>query len=187
MDASGQVTWEIAGRWSSQLVARRVGSGDGDLLPDITLPGQQIKSEYFLLWRNTEKPQMPFNLTPFAVTLNDCPEDTLRLFLPPTDCRLRPDQRAFEMGQYTRANELKVELEEFQRATRRKRESGALAPHRPRWFQATTDLDTGERVWAPRRVDGGSQLEYWQEREKVWKSQGSDQWRNCDQIFANID
>ncbi|KAJ7808897.1 hypothetical protein B0H14DRAFT_3881255 [Mycena olivaceomarginata] len=58
----------------------------------------------------------PFNLTPFAITLNDCPKGTLKPYLCPTDCRLRPDQRAFEMGKYEIANGLKNEQEEKQRA-----------------------------------------------------------------------
>ncbi|KAG8903529.1 hypothetical protein FRB99_003160 [Tulasnella sp. 403] len=187
MDSAGKITWEIAGRWSGQLVARRAGSGGGDLLPDVTLPGGSSsgsQSEYILLWRNTEKPKMPFNLTPFAITLNDCPEDTLKPYLPPTDCRLRPDQRAFENGDYEHANGLKVELEEFQRGTRRRREAGALPAHRPRWFEATTDEDTGERVWAPARI--GESLEYWVQREKVWSSKGKEQWANVERIFGDI-
>jgi len=187
MDASGRVTWEIAGRWNSQLVARRAGSGNGDLLPDVSLSGSGASSghgqpEYILLWRNTEKPPFPFNLTPFAITLNDCPSN-LRPFLPPTDCRLRPDQRSFENGLYDRANDLKGANEELQRATRRKRELGQLPQHKPRWFEATTDGDTGERVWAP--LKSGERVEYWTEREKVWKSGAKELWTNVEKIFVD--
>ncbi|KAG9000932.1 hypothetical protein FRB93_012537 [Tulasnella sp. JGI-2019a] len=186
-DASGRVIWEIAGRWSSQLVARRVGSGKGDLLPDVSLSGNAASTlgqpEYLLLWRNTEKPHMPFNLTPFAITLNDCPPDTLKPYLPPTDCRLRPDQRAFENGKYDRANELKGEQEDFQRATRKRREMGELPPHRPRWFEATTEGDTGERLWAPIKLD--DQVAYWKERENVWLSKGGQKWPNVEKIFID--
>jgi len=143
-----------------------------------------------VLWKNSEKPVgLPFNLTPFAITLNDCPKDTLKPFLCPTDCRLRPDQRAFELGKYEFANELKGEQEELQRATRRAREEGRMEPHRPRWFAAETDGDTGERVWTPSRV--GEVLEYWVEREKVWKTivnAGKDvkpQWMDVDPIFLD--
>ncbi|KAG8876575.1 hypothetical protein FRB98_007244 [Tulasnella sp. 332] len=188
-NASGKVIWEIAGRWGSQLVARRVGSGKGDLLPDVSLSGDASSTighpEYLLLWRNTEKPHMPFNLTPFAITLNDCPADTLKPYLPPTDCRLRPDQRAFENGEYDRANTLKGELEDFQRSTRKRRDAGQLPPHRPRWFEATTDGDTGERLWAPIRVDDHL-LQYWKEREEVWRSKGPYKWPNVEQIFVNV-
>lgn len=33
-NASGQEVWELAGRWTSQLVARKAGAGHGDLQPD---------------------------------------------------------------------------------------------------------------------------------------------------------
>ncbi|QRW19808.1 oxysterol binding protein [Rhizoctonia solani] len=177
-DVSGRVTWEIAGRWNSQLIARPAGTGAGDLLPD----ADSSASQYLLLWKNTEKPPAPFNLTPFAITLNDCP-DTLTPFLPPTDCRIRPDQRAFEMGRYERANELKSDQEDFQRATRRRREVGELPPHKPRWFAEAVDQDSGERVWQPCRR--GDRIEYWSERERVYKEGGKDktQWTDVDEIF----
>lgn len=178
--------YEIAGRWNSQLVARQVGAGSGYLHPDIPVSGPTSPSfspEHILLWRNSEKPAgSPFNLTPFALTLNDCPQDKLRPYICPTDCRLRPDQRAFELGKYDLANGLKQAQEEKQRAIRRAREDGTMSPHRPRWFVAETDGDTGERVWNPVRVDGW-QLEYWAEREKVWKAGGNMPWNGVDDIF----
>ncbi|KAI0770918.1 hypothetical protein BD413DRAFT_678945 [Trametes elegans] len=185
--ADGNITYEIAGRWNSQLVARQVGTGVGQLHPDIAVSGDSsptMSNEYILLWRNSVKPPAPFNLTPFAITLNDCPEDTLKPFICPTDCRLRPDQRAFELGRYEHANDLKNKQEELQRATRRAREEGRAPPHRPRWFSATTEPDTRERVWMPSTVD--DQLEYWLEREKVTmaKQSGVDEhWKDVDRIF----
>ncbi|KAG8733086.1 hypothetical protein FRC11_008791 [Ceratobasidium sp. 423] len=179
-DASGRVTWEIAGRWNSQLLARPAGTGAGDLLPD----ADSSTSQYVLLWKNTEKPTAPFNLTPFAITLNDCP-DTLKSFLPPTDCRIRPDQRAFEMGWYERANELKSDQEDFQRATRKRREAGEIPPHKPRWFNEAVDEDTGERVWQPSKR--GDRIEYWAERERVHKEggKGKTPWNDVDEIFIS--
>ncbi|KAG6333241.1 hypothetical protein ID866_5849 [Astraeus odoratus] len=185
-DRDGDVTHEIAGRWNSQLICRAVGTGSGFLHPDATVSGPaspNYMAEYILLWRNSEKVPAPFHLTPFAITLNDCPEDTLKPYLCPTDCRLRPDQRAFEMGKYERANDLKLKQEEKQRATRRAREEGRLPPHQPRWFTALTDGDTGERVWAPSFV--GDVLEYWVERERVWTMGGDQPWKNVESIFIN--
>ena len=189
LDASGRVTYDIAGRWNSQLVARRAQDGRGALLPDINVneniggSASPSAKEYILLWRNTDKPKAPFNLTPFAVTLNDCPARTLKPYLPLTDCRLRPDQRAFELGRYERANELKSKQEDFQRATRRKREEGRLQEHKPRWFEAKTDRDTGERVWSPLR--SGDKLQYWNEREKAFYSPGKENWPGVERIFIN--
>ncbi|KAF7303589.1 Oxysterol-binding protein [Mycena indigotica] len=188
-DARGQVTYEIAGRWNSQLIARQVGAGTGALNPDLTVGGQinspSSTPEYILLWRNSDKPVgSPFNLTPFAITLNNCPKDTLKPYLCPTDCRLRPDQRAFEMGEYETANGLKNDQEEFQRATRKRRETGEIPAHRPRWFTAETDGDAGDRVWTPTRNADGA-MEYWAEREAVWKAGGTAKkgWTGVDPIF----
>jgi len=197
MNAQGDVIYEIAGRWNSQLVARPAGNHGYALLPDVTVTtpdgsnalGQH--TEYLLLWRNTEKPSAPFNLTPYAITLNDCPA-ALEMLLPPTDCRLRPDQRAFELGKYEGANGFKSDQEEFQRATRKKRELGEIPPHRPRWFEAVTEIDTGERYWTPLRVQVGEEekVEYWLEREKVWKatSEGKEaEWKDVDRIFIDVE
>ncbi|KAF8642470.1 hypothetical protein AX16_009471 [Volvariella volvacea WC 439] len=202
IDASGRLAYEIAGRWNSQLIARQVGKGyNGTLNPDATIDDEQqhraltssrpfasslTAAEYILLWRNSDKvPGSPFNLTPFAVTLNDCPKDALKPYLCPTDCRLRPDQRAFEMGKYELANELKLMQEEKQRATRRAREEGKRVPHRPRWFRAETDVDTGERVWEPVRDEKTGALEYWTERYRVWKEGQGAQWKDVDPIFID--
>ena len=185
-DKEGNVTYEIAGRWNSQLVARPVGTGIGHLHPDVSVNAASSTPEFILLWRNSEKPPAPFNLTPFAITLNDCPADTLKPYLCPTDCRLRPDQRAFELGRYEHANVLKNKQEEFQRATRKAREEGRAAAHRPRWFSAETEPDTGERVWAPARV--GNKLEYWVERERVWGARAggkAEAWKAVDKIFID--
>ncbi|KAI0053692.1 hypothetical protein FA95DRAFT_1579337 [Auriscalpium vulgare] len=180
-DKKGNVAYEIAGRWNSQLIMRPVNNTAGPLNPDAVMrgPGSPHPTpEYILLWRNSEKPTMPFNLTPFAVTLNDAPSD-LRRYIAPTDCRLRPDQRAFELGRYERANELKQLQEEHQRATRKARDEGRAPPHRPRWFSAETEGDTGERVWTP--VREGTELAYWVHREKVFKGE-KNAWKS-DHIF----
>lgn len=116
--------------WDTQLVARQAGAGASPLEVDAKFSTSQ--KEYLLLWRNSEKPPAPFNLTPFAVTLvsTDYPTETylatevghwreghradaaqndipsgLNKYLCPTDCRLRTDQRAFENAEYDRAQE----------------------------------------------------------------------------------
>ncbi|KAF8505882.1 Oxysterol-binding protein-domain-containing protein [Russula emetica] len=185
-DAAGTVAYEIAGRWNSQLIMRAVGTGSGTLNPDETVRGPNSPSptpECILLWRNSEKPPAPFSLTPFAISLNNLPEDSLQPYLPPTDCRLRPDQRAFELGRYEHANTLKTRQEEYQRVIRKAREEGRQPPHRPRWFSAETDGDTGERVWSPLRI--GEDVAYWVEREKAYKKDGKNVWPDVDRIFIN--
>lgn len=82
---------------------------------------------------------------------------------------------------------MKLKQEEKQRATRRAREEGKIPPHRPRWFMAETEADTGERYWVPSKV--GEELEYWLERERVWKAKtGGDSravWKGVDEIFID--
>ncbi|TIB77885.1 hypothetical protein E3Q23_01066 [Wallemia mellicola] len=194
-NAQKQHKWVIAGRWITQLVAKKIEHGTEDIGADEQIDNS---AEYLLLWKNSEKPKMPFNLSPFAITLNDLPGDQLatltpqeradlKKWLPNTDCRLRPDQRAFEIGLYDLANDLKIQNEEKQRATRKERETGKLPPHKPRWFNAVKDPDTGERVWMPtttKAENGQNQIDYWTEREVVGKSRlDGDESRK----FKNVD
>jgi hypothetical protein len=110
---------------------------------------------------------------------NDIPTG-LKPYLCPTDCRLRTDQRAFENANYDRAQELKTANEERQRATRNARAQGKLPPHEPRWFTSLTDLDSGERMWAPKRAQGGEgEVLFWSEREGAPEA-----WKEVDHIFV---
>ncbi|KAK3883469.1 hypothetical protein Pcinc_012218, partial [Petrolisthes cinctipes] len=74
-----------------------------------------------------------YGLTQFATELNEL-EDGLLDRLPPTDTRLRPDQRCLEEGRAEEAQALKEELEVTQRQKRKQREeTGEM--YAPRWFQ----------------------------------------------------
>ncbi|EIW72252.1 hypothetical protein TREMEDRAFT_70659 [Tremella mesenterica DSM 1558] len=175
-NGDGTEAWDIAGRWDSQLIARQ--SGKGNLPLDSATEIQPTQQEYLLLWRNSEKPKAPFNLTPYAITLNDIPPG-LKDYLCPTDCRLRTDQRAFENAEYDKAQELKTQNEEKQRLTRKLRAEGKLPPHESRWFYPSRDTDSGERVWIPRRTESGEVL-FWAERERALETK----WANVDHIFV---
>ncbi|CAK9786023.1 hypothetical protein CC85DRAFT_308156 [Cutaneotrichosporon oleaginosum] len=179
-DRKGNLAWEIAGRWDSQLIARRAGVGSAPLEVDETVSEDP---EYMQLWKNTQKPKAPFNLTPYAMTLNDIPKG-LEEYLAPTDCRLRTDQRAFENAEYDRAQALKTANEEKQRETRRLRAEGRLPQHEPRWFKAVTDQDTGERLWEPKRAEDGEVL-FWHEREEQGSKPPGQKWPEVDHIFVD--
>ncbi|XP_028117668.1 oxysterol-binding protein-related protein 1C-like isoform X3 [Camellia sinensis] len=73
-------------------------------------------SEAHLLWKRSRPPKFPtrYNLTRFAITLNEL-TPRLKEKLPPTDSRLRPDQRCLENGEYDMANSEKLRLEQRQR------------------------------------------------------------------------
>lgn len=118
-----------------------------------------------LIWRRTKPPSnlTRYNLTPFAITLNELTPG-LKEKLPPTDSRLRPDQRHLENGEYDRANAEKLRLEMRQRMSRKLQEDG----WRPRWFER-------EGEDGPYHYKGG----YWEARE-----QGN--WDGCPNIFGEI-
>lgn len=77
--------------------------------------GYDPMSEAVLLWeRDKSLTQTRYNLTPFAISLNELTPGLLEK-LPPTDSRLRPDQRHLENGEYEMANAEKLRLEQSQR------------------------------------------------------------------------
>lgn len=105
-----------------------------------------------------------YGLTTFAASLNEItPIEQGKL--PPTDSRLRPDQRALEDGDLDRAEQLKVQLEEKQRARRREMEERGES-WKPRWFARVENsggADGGnEVVWRLKTGKDG----YWEERAR---------------------
>jgi len=135
-----------------------------------------------LLWKKSPTPEepIPFNLTPFAITLNDLP-DSLVPWVAPTDSRSRPDQRAMELGNYDLASTEKVRLEEKQREKKKKKEQELAKEFTPRWFTKKIEKDTGELYWEFNH-------EYWKERERAGKEKvegnGQGRWNiDDDDIF----
>ncbi|KAG1330696.1 putative Oxysterol-binding protein-related protein [Cocos nucifera] len=134
--------------------------------------GSEPLSEAHILWNRSKPPKNPtrYNLTRFAITLNELTPG-LKEKLPPTDSRLRPDQRRLENGEFEMANAEKLRLEQRQRQTglvvmqaRKMQESG----WKPRWFAK----DKGSDAY---RYIGG----YWEAREKG-------KWDGCPDIFGQI-
>lgn len=58
-----------------------------------------------------------YNMTRFSITLNEMVDEPQKYA--PTDCRLRPDQRALEDGRYGDADTEKQRLEHKQRQARK--------------------------------------------------------------------
>ena len=154
-DAEGVTAWSMGGRWNDKIYARKtVGFEDVEV-------GGSRANQAMLVWQAHERPTgIPFNLTPFVVTLNAVP-DALKAKLPPTDTRLRPDQRAMEDGEYDFAATEKNRVEEKQRAAKRVRESEGQE-WRPKWFSKKRDEVTGESYWD----FGGEGGSYWEKRAK---------------------
>ncbi|KAL4951810.1 Oxysterol-binding protein-domain-containing protein [Aspergillus filifer] len=141
VDQEGSPKWSIGGRWNDKIYARHT--------PGFEAPvsGQDPESaKTILVWQAHPRPTgVPFNLTPFVITLNSL-TDSLKPQLPPTDTRLRPDQRAMEEGEYDFAATEKHRVEEKQRAKRRERETNG-EEYKPKWFSKDTCPITGEEYW----------------------------------------
>ncbi|XP_050365990.1 oxysterol-binding protein-related protein 1C-like [Argentina anserina] len=122
-------------------------------------------SDARLLWKRSKPPKYPtrYNLTRFAITMNELLPG-LKEKLPPTDSRLRPDQRYLENGEYEMANSEKLRLEQRQRQARKMQESG----WKPQWFAKDKASDTY-------RYTGG----YWEARELG-------KWDACPDIFGQV-
>ncbi|KAK7416489.1 Oxysterol-binding protein 3 [Neonectria punicea] len=112
-----------------------------------------------------------YGFTSFAATLNEVTEIENGK-LPPTDCRLRPDQRLAEQGKLDEAEEWKHGLEEAQRARRRDMEERGEV-FKPRWFVKAENSPEGEEVWKLRSGKEG----YWEERARG-------NWGGAEDIFV---
>lgn len=176
-DASGKTRFSLGGRWNNKIYARLTpgfeaaieepSPGDIGRRGSVSDPNQA-----FLVWEANPRPTgIPFNLTPFVVTLNDL-NDKLQPWLPPTDTRLRPDQRAMEDGKYDFAATEKNRVEEKQRARRRQREEHG-EEFVPNWYHKAKCPITGEMYW---QFNG----KYWKQREKALSG---DAWREVEEIF----
>ncbi|XP_017612058.1 oxysterol-binding protein-related protein 2A-like isoform X1 [Gossypium arboreum] len=157
-DLSGKKVATLIGKWDDSMYYI---NGDGSGKPKDCSPS----SSATLLWkRNKPPPNLTrYNLTSFAITLNELTPG-LQENLPPTDSRLRPDQRHLENGEYDRANSEKQRLERRQRMSRKLQENG----WKPRWFQR--DSENGSF-----RYVGG----YWESREQA-------KWDGCPNIFGEF-
>jgi len=166
MDKQGVTKWSIGGRWNDKIYARVTEGFEDQAIGE----GKTTKgaNQATLVWQAGERPAgIPFNLTPFVVTLND-DNSTLKPYLAPTDSRLRPDQRAMENGDYDKAAEEKNRVEEKQRAARREREA-AGEEWKSKFFTRKNHPVTGEPYWD---FNG----DYWRRREKG-------DWSGMDEIF----
>uniref|UniRef100_A0A1J3FLK5 Oxysterol-binding protein-related protein 2B n=1 Tax=Noccaea caerulescens TaxID=107243 RepID=A0A1J3FLK5_NOCCA len=150
-DVTGEKAATVFGKWDDTLYYVA-----GDVIN---------KASASLLWKATKPPPnvTRYNLTSFAITLNELTPG-LEEKLPPTDSRLRPDQRHLENGEYEKANEEKQRLERRQRMSRKIQESG----WRPRWFEPRGESDGY-------KYTGG----YWEARDER-------SWDDCPNIFGEF-
>ncbi|XP_078155381.1 oxysterol-binding protein-related protein 1B-like isoform X4 [Carex rostrata] len=158
-DRHGKTVATVVGKWdeSMQFVNGDYFGGKGK--------GTEQLSDAQVLWKRSKPAKYPtrYNFTRFAITLNELTPE-LKEKLPPTDSRLRPDQRSLENGEYDKANSEKLRLEQRQRQARKMQESG----WKPRWFSKDKATDTYRYI-------GG----YWEAREKG-------NWEGCPDIFGQV-
>ncbi|KAL9231116.1 hypothetical protein vseg_006378 [Gypsophila vaccaria] len=157
-DATGRKVGTVFGKWDDSIYFNK---GDGaKKLKDLS-----SSENTSLIWKRTKPtPNLTrYNLTNFAITLNELTPG-LEEKLPPTDSRLRPDQRHLENGEYDRANTEKLRLERRQRMSRKLQEDG----WKPKWFEKEGEDGTYH-------YKGG----YWEARR-----QGN--WDGCPNIFGEI-
>lgn len=157
-DKNGKKVATLLGKWDESLHYFNgdcSGKGKGSDLSDA-----------HLLWKRSKSSRFPtrYNLTRFAITLNELTPG-LKEKLPPTDSRLRPDQRYLENGEYGMANSEKLRLEQRQRQSGKMQERG----WKPRWFaKQKGNSDTYCFV-------GG----YWEAKEEG-------RWESCPDIFGRV-
>jgi hypothetical protein len=108
-----------------------------------------------------------YGFTTFAAALNEVTENEDG-FLPPTDSRLRPDQRLLEQGEVDKAEATKAKLEERQRSRKKVRESHGNE-WKPQFFEQVAG--SSEELW--RLKDKGG---YWERRVKG-------DWNGVEEVF----
>ncbi|KAL4783926.1 Oxysterol-binding protein-domain-containing protein [Aspergillus varians] len=147
LDSSGRDTpLGLSGTWTSSITITRNGSPSGSA---IWTAGPLV----------ADAPKH-YGLTTFAAALNEItPIEKKKI--PASDSRLRPDQRALEDGDVDLAEEVKVLLEQAQRARRRAMEAAGES-WEPKWFTLVDGAPEGESVW---RLKGGKDG-YWDERTR---------------------
>ncbi|KAE9603907.1 hypothetical protein Lal_00001810 [Lupinus albus] len=158
LDRNGKTASTLFGKWDESMhYINGDYSGKGK--------GLESLSEARLLWKRSKPPTDPtrYNFTRFAITLNELTPG-LKEKLPPTDSRLRPDQRYLENGEFEMANSEKLRLEQRQRQARKMQERG----WQPQWFSK-------DKVSGTHRYIG----EYWEAREEG-------NWDSCPDIFGQI-
>ncbi|XP_027369058.1 oxysterol-binding protein-related protein 1C-like [Abrus precatorius] len=157
-DRNGKTLSTLLGKWDDSMYYINGDYGGKG-------KGYESLSEAHLIWKRSKPPKFPtrYNFTRFAITLNELTPG-LKEKLPPTDSRLRPDQRHLENGEYEMANSEKLRLEQRQRQARKMQESG----WEPRWFAR-------DKASGTYRYLGG----YWEARK-----QGN--WNSCPDTFGQI-
>lgn len=147
-DKGGKSVAEIEGKWDESL-SRKTGDDrlqviwkcaefpKGEVLfptsPPLCNPLPWFQLRLTLPASNADAPKY-YGFSKFAVQLNEITDD-IKDLIPPTDTRLRPDQRAFEEGKVDEAEEGKKRVEDKQRGKRKAWEDEGKDPSPPQFFE----------------------------------------------------
>ncbi|XP_041087560.1 oxysterol-binding protein-related protein 7-like [Polyodon spathula] len=139
LDEAGTVIHRLGGRWHEGIYC-----------------GTPPKTH--CIWKPNPMPadfDRYYGFTRYALELNELSPE-LKQLLPPTDTRLRPDQRYLEEGNVEAAETEKQRVEQLQRERRKVLEENGL-PYQPRFFTRTVDA-SGKEFWFSNRT-------YWKVRK----------------------
>ena len=154
----------LVGKWTSSLCITENSSSSSASLSKSDSP-PLIWSVFDLVPDVAKR----YGFTTFAASLNEItPLESGKL--PPTDSRLRPDQRAAEDGDFDAAESLKARLEEAQRARRKVMDEGQTE-WTPRWFERGEGVE-GEEVWVAK---GG--------RDGYWECRATGRWDGVERVL----
>uniref|UniRef100_A0A672IVP6 Oxysterol-binding protein n=1 Tax=Salarias fasciatus TaxID=181472 RepID=A0A672IVP6_SALFA len=143
-DSKGKVVHRLFGKWHEAVFC-----GDP---PSATC-----------VWRASAMPadyEQYYGFTKFAIELNEL-DPSLKLLLPPTDTRLRVDQRLLEEGNLEAAEEQKQRIEELQRERRRVLEESD-ASHQTKFFRKSKDDEwvSNNTYWELRKDPGFTHIDF---------------------------
>ncbi|CAI5971129.1 unnamed protein product [Closterium sp. NIES-65] len=156
----GEEKATLVGRWDQFL-----HFVPGELSSKSQKEESEVLATAQLLWQKCAPSPFPckYKFTPFCITLNEMTPG-LKEHLPPTDSRLREDQRALEEGYYDRAIQEKSRLEQKQRKALKAGEPG----WHPRWFQQQ-----------------GGPGSTWTYVGGYWERRGAHDWSGIKDLFAD--
>lgn len=144
-DADGVEKYKITGSWMNKLVMTNIET-----------------KEEFVICEEPEQPKDMVRQHGFSNCAIQCNyiNDEMRAMLPPSDTRLRGDQRLWEEGKEAEADEEKVRLEVKQRKNRKQREETGQT-WEPAFFEKQPHpFIEGEEIWKYRTDNC-----YWEKRE----------------------
>eukprot|EP00210_Caulerpa_lentillifera_P002456 g2354.t1 len=170
IDKSGEEMYTIEGNFTNSVYAKKQTMK--------TLPLMFDKDEIFHAVELPTEAAYQYNMTPFAVGLNQLTASQRQQSLPKTDSRFRPDVRGLEEGSVNFASNEKLRLEEKQRQARKARK-GNGQKYIPMWFSPRRPHDDKEYV----RLVDSDDPPVWQFRDEYWTRKANKNWAGCPDIY----